>query len=105
MAYFIRDYIIIFATSFIGAYAFIRGISLFAGHFPSEYTVMDLKKRGEKDQLNDLITWRVYVYLAFILISFGLSIYIQLKINKKIKKKKEGEEAKDENLNNDKELK
>ena len=105
LAYFIRDYIIIFATSFIGAYAFIRGISLFAGHFPSEYTVMDLKKRGEKDQLNDLITWRVYVYLAFILISFGLSIYIQLKINKKIKKKKEGEEAKDENLNNDKELK
>ena len=98
LAYFLRDYIIIFATSFIGAYAFIRGLSLFLGYFPSEYTVMDLKKRGEDDQLHDLITWRVYVYLAFIIISFGLSVYIQLKINKKIKKKKEGEEAPDENL-------
>ena len=103
LAYFIRDYIIIFATSFIGAYALIRGISLLLGHFPSEYTVIDLKKRGEKDQLKDLITWRVYVYLAFIIIAFGLSVYIQIKINKKIKKKKEGEEAPDENLN--KELK
>ena len=98
LAYFFREYTIIISTSFIGAYALIRGISLFAGYFPSEYTVIDLKKRKETDQLKDLLTWRVYVYLVFILIAFGLSIYIQIKINKNIKKKTEGEEAEDENL-------
>lgn len=104
LAYFLRDYIIIISTSFIGAYAFIRGISLFAGYFPSEYTIIDLKNEGEKDQIKDLLTWRFYVYLVFIVITFGISVYIQFKINKKIKKKKEGEEAPDENLKKDKEL-
>ena len=47
LAYFLKSFIIILATSFIGSYALIRGISLFAGHFPSEYTVIDLKGRGE----------------------------------------------------------
>ena len=97
VAFFIRDFIIIFATSFIGAYAFIRGISLFAGHFPSEFTIMDLRKRGEDEQFKQLFTWRVYVYLAFILVTFGLSIFIQYKINKGLKDK-EKETPSDPNL-------
>lgn len=102
LAFFIREVIIIFATSFIGAYALIRGISLFAGHFPSEFTIIDLKKRGEDDQLKELLTWRVYIYLVFIVITCGLSIFIQIKINHGIQKSKEGEcpEDKDENLVN-----
>ena len=89
LAYFLKDFIIICATSFIGAYALIRGISLFAGHFPSEFTVIDLKNRGETGQLKDILTWRVYVYLVFIVITCGLSIYIQFKWNKKNKDKEE----------------
>ena len=97
LAYFLKSFIIILATSFIGSYALIRGISLFAGHFPSEYTVIDLKERGETEQLKDILTWRVYVYLAFIVITCGLSIYVQFKLKKK-NKDEEKEETPDENL-------
>ena len=89
LAFIIKGYIIIFATSFIGAYAFIRGISLFAGHFPSEFTIIDLKSRGEDEQIKDLFTWRVYIYLVSIIITCGLSIYVQIKINKGLGKESE----------------
>lgn len=98
LAYILKNIIIIFATSFIGSYCLIRGISLFEGSFPSEFTVIDLKEREEFDQLKELFTWRVYVYLAAIVISTGLSIFIQIKINKGIKRKEEGPECPDDNL-------
>ena len=90
LAFILKDLIIIFATSFIGAYAFIRGISLFAGHFPSEFTIIDLKKQGEDEQIKDLLNWRVYLYLASIVIVCGLSIFAQIKINHGLKDKEEG---------------
>ena len=96
LAYFIQDIIIIIATSFIGSYTLIRGISLFAGHFPSEFTVIDLKAQGEDEQLKELLTWRVYVYLVFIVITCGLSIYVQILIRKSTKESKE--ETPDDNL-------
>ena len=99
VAYFARDFIIIISTSFIGAYATIRAISIFAGGFPSEFTVMDLKDNDEDDQLRDLLTWKVYVYLAFIVILCGIGIFLQFKWNKKRKEKeKEAKENRDENL-------
>ena len=42
LAYFIREFIIILAASFISSYSFIKGISLFAGGFPSKMTFIDL---------------------------------------------------------------
>ena len=99
VAFFFKPYIVIFATSFIGAYVFIRGISLFAGHFPSEFTIIDLKNQGETEQIKDLFTWRVYVYLSFTVIICGLSIFVQIKINNGLKNKEE-EEAPDDNLLN-----
>ena len=83
VAYFLKDFIVICATSFIGSYCLIRGISLFAGYFPSEFTVIDLKQREETEQLKTLLTWKVYVYLASIVVATVLSIFIQFKINKK----------------------
>ena len=41
IAYKIENTMIIFVTSFIGAYALIRGISLYVGGFPSEYELHD----------------------------------------------------------------
>lgn len=41
------DVIVIFLTAAIGSYAFIRGISLFAGHFPSEYYIVKEITNGE----------------------------------------------------------
>jgi len=82
IAFFFKKFIVIFATSFIGSYCFIRGISLFAGGFPDEITVMDLRAENETEQLKKLLTWRVYVYLSAILISTGLSIFAQYRINR-----------------------
>lgn len=97
ISYFFKKFIIIFSTSFIGAYIFIRGISLLAGSFPDEVTVMDLNGKEEPEQLKELLTWQVYVYLAAILITTGLSIYLQYKFNKD--KGEDGEEdSKDKNL-------
>jgi hypothetical protein len=41
------DKIVIFGTSFIGSYAFVRGISLFLGYFPSEITIIEKMSKGE----------------------------------------------------------
>jgi hypothetical protein len=82
IAFFFKKFIVIFATSFIGSYCFIRGISLFAGGFPDEITVMDLRAENETEQLKKLLTWRVYVYLSAILIATGLSIFAQYRINR-----------------------
>ena len=98
IAFFLKDAIIIGFTSFIGSYSLIRGISLFAGYFPSEFTVIDLKNKGEDEQLENLLTWRVYVYLSFIVICTGLSIFLQIKIIKKFKSKEDGPECPDANL-------
>jgi hypothetical protein len=83
VACFLKDTIVIFATSFIGSYCFIRGISLFAGSFPDEFTVIDLVNNEETEQLKLLLTWQVYVYLGAIALTTILSIVIQCIFNKK----------------------
>ena len=92
LAFWLNTAIVIGATSFIGSYALIRGLSLFFGYFPSEFTIIDLKNRGETDQIAELITWRVYMYLASIIICTGLSIYVQILINKKYPREKDKDE-------------
>jgi len=83
IAIFFKKFIVIFATSFIGAYCFIRGISLFAGGFPDEIKVMDLRGEDETEQLKKLLTWKVYVYLAAMVVTTALAIYAQYKFTKK----------------------
>ena len=95
VTYCIRDKIVIIGTSFIGAYCFIRGISLFGGHFPDEFTIADLINNKEYELLKDLLTWHAYVYLSFIVIITVLSIIFQYKFNKD---KKGNEYSKDGNL-------
>ena len=75
----LKKEIVIIGTSFIGAYIFIRGISLLAGHFPDEFTIADLVNNGEYEQVKDLLTWHVYVYLTFIVIITILSAIFQFK--------------------------
>ena len=82
VAFFFKKFIVIFATSLIGSYCIIRGISIVAGHFPDELTVIDLRARGETDQLKALLTWHVYVYLAAIGLATIISMIIQYKTYK-----------------------
>lgn len=87
LAFWLNTAIVIGATSFIGSYAFIRGLSLFFGSFPSEFTIIDLKNRGETEQIAELMNWKVYMYLAAIVVCTGLSIFVQIVINKKYPRK------------------
>ena len=86
----LKKEIVIIGTSFIGAYIFIRGISLFAGHFPDEFKIADLVTSGEDNQIAELLTWHAYVYFTFIVIITILSAIFQFKFNKE----KDGEELK-----------
>ena len=55
-------------TSFVGAYGFWRGISLFAGGFPNEFTIADEIKAGAYD----VFTPWFYAYMvAIVLTSIG----------------------------------
>ena len=60
---------------------------MFTKYFPNEITIIDLKSRGEEEQLAELMTWRVYIYVLAIFIGTFLSIYAQGKVNKYYKEK------------------
>jgi hypothetical protein len=96
-AYLFINVIIIFSTSFIGAYAFVRGISFFAGGFPSEATVIDYIERKEYEALKELLTWKVYVYLSAIVVCFIIGLIVQFKLNAE-KKRQEEQSARDKFL-------
>lgn len=77
--------IVIIGTSAIGSYGVIRGISLYAGHFPSETMIIDLINNEEYDKLSsDYLTWQVYLYLGCWLILTVLTIIFQFRINKDV---------------------
>lgn len=54
MNYLVKQFMII-ATSLIGSYSVIRGISLYAGRFPNEEVIFELLKNKEFDQLANVI--------------------------------------------------
>lgn len=62
---------LMFGTAFIGSYLSVRGVSLFAGGYPNEFTMIN--QIHENGGLTD-IHWPVYVYLCVILLmtAFGI---------------------------------
>ena len=92
IAYFLQSFIIIFATSFIGSYVCIRGVSFILGGFPSEFTIIDLINAGEKSQITEYLNWQMYVYLVVIVVMTGFGIYIQRKINRNRDERKDIDE-------------
>ena len=97
LSLFLKKLIIISCTSLIGAYAFIRGISILAGGFPSESSIIDLINAGEAGQIKEVLDYKVYLYLVSIVIMTGGSIYIQYKINSD-DKFKDNDDEQDEHL-------
>ena len=87
IAFIFKNFIVILATSIIGSYCFIRGISLFGGGFPNEFTIISLTYSDESEQITNLLGWKTYVYLASMVVLCILSVIAQFKINKE----KEGE--------------
>lgn len=79
----------IFLTAFIGAFFFIRGISVYAGGFPNEFALAQ--------GTNEAIHPAFYGYCVGILVLFILSILFQRRYCQD--KKSEGEELEEELLN------
>ena len=76
-AFYTEKKVIMFVTSFVGAYAIIRGISLYAGGFPNEIELHQEIQAGAVD-------WKsfdkgFYGYLVGIIILTVLSGYYQIK--------------------------
>lgn len=66
----------IVATSFIGSYAIIRGISFVCGHFPDLYQIFDLIEKQEWEQLATVTEYWALLYLGvWIILSIGTMTY------------------------------
>ncbi|MCQ2820627.1 MAG: TMEM198/TM7SF3 family protein [archaeon] len=73
---------IIVSTSIIGGYMVIKGFSFFFGKFPDESELIALIKAKEKEQLKEIMTYHVYIYLvAWIILTVG-GIMLQLHLCK-----------------------
>ncbi len=92
--YFLVTHIVIIATSFCGAYAFIRGISLYTDGFPNESYIIDLIKNQELDTLRTVLTPVVYAYLAGWILLFIAGVIFQYKTKTEETKLEEDENAK-----------
>jgi len=73
--------IIIAATSFMGSYFVIRGISQYAGGFPNETSLKDELQSGALAW--DTFPKAFYGYLAGIVVLTGISIVYQRRHNKR----------------------
>jgi hypothetical protein len=76
--------VIITVTSFSGSYMFIRGISLFAGGYPNEFTLINELENGV---IPNMDMW-FYLYLGFIVAFTILGMVVQCKHLKKEQEEK-----------------
>jgi len=75
VAFFVETIVVIAITSFIGSYFLIRGISMYAGGFPNEFTIHQAEDDGIKNWKNFPKTF--YAYLAGIIACTILGCFIQ----------------------------
>ena len=75
LTFVIYNHVLIIMTAFIGGYAFWRGISMYAGGFPNEFTLAEEIKAGSIDS----ITPWFYAYLVAIVVTAGLGAFVQYK--------------------------
>ena len=75
LAYKFDRHLVIYLTAFIGAYSFVRGISMFAGHFPNEI----LLYQQLSNNVFTGLSWEFYLYMAAMFILGVCGIRFQLK--------------------------
>ncbi len=64
LAYKYDKHILIYLTGFLGAYIFVRGVSIFAGHFPNEFVLYGQLQSGTFDNLE----WQFYLYMLAVVV-------------------------------------
>lgn len=75
LSIFLFNHAIVIATSIVGSYAFIRGISLYAGGYPNELELVDMIKYNGWESIDP----RFYGYLAGFVVCSIICIIIQYK--------------------------
>jgi mannose/fructose/N-acetylgalactosamine-specific phosphotransferase system component IID len=68
LALWLVKHVLIIATSICGAYAVIRGASLYIGHFPNESVIIDLIEHKEFEQLQNvsILMKKLFLYFKFL---------------------------------------
>jgi len=80
---FLVKQVMIVATSFIGSYVVIKGISLYAGRFPNEQVIFEMLKNQEYDQLAEVLNYYLFIYFQLgiffhcCIISYWLGSFIR----------------------------
>jgi len=72
-----KAYMVVLATSLVGAYAIVRGISVFAGGYPDESYVMMLINHGEFQQFGRVFGSKIYLYIGLIFVFTAIGFGIQ----------------------------
>ena len=72
LSFVIFDHVLIFSTSLIGSYSFVRGISLYAGGYPNEFTLAELIQQGLYKEIDVLF----YAYFCAIVVIFVVGVIV-----------------------------
>lgn len=73
---YIKDYLIILTTTYIGAYSVVRGLSIILGQYPEENLVNMMINKNENHQLDRYLNsvFILYIIGIFVLTSIGIAI-------------------------------
>ena len=93
LGYCLYKTLLVIGTAIIGGYLIVRGISLYAGGFPNESTVVDLLMKKEYEELVEFNTPIVYAYLGGFVLLAILGSWVQFKLFGKKEEKPEEESA------------
>ena len=69
--------ILMVATAFIGSYFMVRGVSLYIGGYPNEFTLINMAQTGQL-----AVHWAFYLYLGFIVVLTAGGVFVQRRIFK-----------------------
>lgn len=63
VAFFFFDFAVIIFSALMGAYIFIRGISIYCGNYPNEFLIFEDIRNNEMNE----IQWQFWIYFSFML--------------------------------------
>jgi len=82
LSFFLAEHVLINMTSFAGAYMLVRGISLYAGGFPNEFTLVEQLQAGDTSAMTN---W-FYLYMVCILLVAAAGSFVQYRMNRENEK-------------------
>lgn len=97
----LEEILLIIATSLMGAYMIVRGISLYGTQYPDEGYIYQLYHHKELSSINRVVTANMMPYLIGFLVLFVIGLVVQFS-NRGEKEDNKGEEEDDGKIYKDK---